>query len=56
MTFADLFRIEATKMNAASFSGSCVVPLGMESVAIADEDLSASTSFDGASVGPQNAR
>lgn len=34
----------------------CIAPLGMESGAISDEDISASTSFEHASVGPHNAR
>ncbi|XP_046997126.1 discoidin domain-containing receptor tyrosine kinase B-like [Schistocerca americana] len=34
----------------------CVAPLGMESGAIADEDISASSSFDSGNVGPQNGR
>ena len=38
------------------FAGRCVGALGMESGAIRDEDISASSSFDGASVGPHNAR
>lgn len=36
--------------------GQCVGALGMESGAIRDEDIAASSSFDGASVGPHNAR
>ena len=36
--------------------GRCVGALGMESGAIRDEDIAASSSFDGASVGPHNAR
>ena len=36
--------------------GRCIGPLGMESGAIRDEDIAASSSFDGASVGPHNAR
>jgi len=34
----------------------CIGPLGMESGDIHDKDVSASSSFDGASVGPHNAR
>ncbi|XP_049828214.1 discoidin domain-containing receptor 2-like [Schistocerca gregaria] len=34
----------------------CLAPLGMESGAIADEDISASSSFDSGNVGPQNGR
>uniref|UniRef100_T1J7A6 Protein kinase domain-containing protein n=1 Tax=Strigamia maritima TaxID=126957 RepID=T1J7A6_STRMM len=36
--------------------GQCVAPLGMESGEIKDEDISASSAYDMASVGPQNAR
>lgn len=36
--------------------GRCVGALGMESGTIRDEDIAASSSFDGASVGPHNAR
>ncbi|XP_071444352.1 discoidin domain-containing receptor 2-like [Hetaerina americana] len=34
----------------------CITPLGMESGAIRDEDISASSSFDSGNVGPQNGR
>ncbi|XP_055335639.1 discoidin domain-containing receptor 2-like [Paramacrobiotus metropolitanus] len=34
----------------------CVAPLGMESELIADDQIKASSSYDDASVGPQNAR
>nr|CAH0107509.1 unnamed protein product [Daphnia galeata] len=41
---------------AALDTSQCVGALGMESGAIRDEDIAASSSFDGASVGPHNAR
>lgn len=34
----------------------CIGPLGMESGAIADEDITASSSFDSGNVGPRQAR
>nr|CAD7257060.1 unnamed protein product [Timema shepardi] len=34
----------------------CIAPLGMESGAIRDEDITASSSFDSGNVGPQNGR
>ncbi|KAF4518478.1 hypothetical protein B566_EDAN006483 [Ephemera danica] len=34
----------------------CIAPLGMESGAIRDDDISASSSFDSGNVGPQHGR
>jgi len=41
---------------AALDASRCLSALGMESGAIPDQDISASSAFDGASVGPHNAR
>ena len=38
------------------FLATCIAPLGMESGAISDSDISASSSFEHASVGPHNGR
>jgi len=39
-----------------SVSAQCIAPLGMESGAIKDEDITASSSFDSSNVGPQHGR
>ncbi len=44
------------RMSSLLFSATCIGPLGMESGAIKDDDISASSSFEHASVGPHNAR
>ena len=40
----------------STVSDSCDVPLGLEDGSLKDEALSASSSYDEASVGPKNAR
>lgn len=38
------------------FAAQCIAPLGMESGAIPDVDITASSSFDSGNVGPHRAR
>ena len=47
---------ELSSNSLSSSSGTCIAPLGMESGSIEDHQLSASSSFEHASVGPHNAR
>ncbi|KAH0950274.1 hypothetical protein HN011_010578, partial [Eciton burchellii] len=42
--------------DAASVAAQCIAPLGMESGAILDADINASSSFDRENVGPALAR
>ncbi|KAK4026918.1 hypothetical protein OUZ56_015941 [Daphnia magna] len=51
-----LMTVIMVPLGSALDASQCVGALGMESGSIRDEDIAASSSFDGASVGPQNAR
>lgn len=42
--------------NIAYFTGQCIFPLGMEEGKIPDDAITASSSYETKSVGPQNAR
>lgn len=43
-------------INIAYFTGQCIFPLGMEEGKIPDDAITASSSYETKSVGPQNAR
>jgi len=55
-TSRDTFCCVCFRDTVYSVSAQCIAPLGMESGAIRDEDITASSSFDSGNVGPQFGR